>query len=172
MQKAVFLDRDGTLNYDSIHVFRVEDLVILPGVAEWLHLLKQAWFLLILVTNQSGIGRGYFTYDQFKSFTDELAKRVNISFDAIYFCPHLPDENCLCRKPKTQHLLDAKEKFSIDMHLSFFVGDKETDVCCGNQGWCTSILLGSEPTSTAHYQASSFLDAVHYMLWLSPTSKN
>ena len=172
MQKAVFLDRDGTLNYDSNYVYRVEDLVILPWVAEGLHLLKSAWFLLIIVTNQSGIERGLYTYEQFITFTQKLGHEINITFDAIYCCPHHPEKKCLCRKPNIQHLLDAQEKFSIDMHKSFFIGDKETDVVCWINAWCTSILLGKEVYSNAHHQASSFLNAVHFILWSSTPSTN
>ena len=165
MQKAIFLDRDGTLNYDSNYVYRLEDLVILPWVEEWLHLLKNAWFLLIIVTNQSGINRWFYTFQQFLDFTNALAQQVHIVFDAIYCCPHRAEENCFCRKPNTQHLLDAQQKFSIDMRQSFFVGDKETDVLCWNNAWCTSILLGNDTHSSAHFQASSFLDAVNIILW-------
>lgn len=172
MQKAVFLDRDGTLNFDSNYVYRLEDLVILPWVEQWLAVLKEAWFLLIIVTNQSGINRWLYSYEQFTNFTDQLARKLNIVFDAIYCCPHRSEEECVCRKPKIQHLLDAQKKFSIDMRQSFFVGDKETDVLCWNNAWCTSILLGNNAQSSAHIQVSSFLDAVHSILWLSKHSMN
>lgn len=172
MQKAVFLDRDGTLNYDSNYVYRLEDLVILPWVQEWLHMLKDAWFLLIIVTNQSGINRWLYSYDAFVHFTDHLARAIPIVFDAVYCCPHRAEEHCICRKPKIQHLLDAQQKFSIDMHQSFFVGDKETDVLCGKNAWCISILLGNDVNSSAHFQVSSFLDAVQRILWLSTHSMN
>ncbi len=172
MQKAVFLDRDGTLNYDSNYVYRFEDLVILPWVQEWLHLLQKEGFLLIIVTNQSGINRWFYSLQQFTNFTEHLAREINIVFDAIYCCPHLAQENCLCRKPNTQHLLDAQQKFSIDMRQSFFVGDKETDVLCWINAGCRSILLGNDINSSAPFQVSSFLDAVQLIVWLSRHSTN
>lgn len=168
MQKAIFLDRDGTLNYDSNYVYRLEDLIILDGVKEWLAQLRAAGYLLIIVTNQSGINRGYYTYEQFEIFTHALAKQVDINFDEIYCCRHTAEENCLCRKPNNFFLLEADKQFGIDFSASYFLWDKDKDILCGKSVWCKTILIGNDPSIPSDFQTFSFLAAVDYILWLSP----
>lgn len=135
---AVFLDRDGVINVDTGYVYEVDDFQFIDGVIEALLKLKQKGYLLVVVTNQSGIARGYFTEDQFMNLTEwmdwSLADR-GVDLDGIYFCPHHPTEGsdpyrqaCMCRKPGPDMLLDAATALNIDLAISYMVGDKTSDM--------------------------------------------
>lgn len=127
---ALFLDRDGVLNIDHGYVFRVADFEPVEGVFDALRLAAQRGYLLIVVTNQSGIGRGYFTQADYeileahirRSFADE-----GVELDAIYHCPHHPDDGCDCRKPSPGMILRAAREYDIDLVTSVMIGDKESD---------------------------------------------
>lgn len=141
--KAIFLDRDGTLNYDSAYVYKIEDLKILSWVKEWLQILKDLWYNLIIITNQSWIWRWYFTLEDCNKFNKELQKQIWIDFDWIYICPHSPDENCGCRKPKTLLIKKAIRDFDLDIEQCFFIWDKECDIETGINIWCKTILINN-----------------------------
>ena len=137
MNKAIFLDRDGTLNVDHGYVHQIDDFQFIEGSIEALQELKNMGYLLVLVTNQSGIARGYFSEDQFLSLTEwmdwSLADR-GVDLDGIYYCPHHPEgkgefkQDCDCRKPKGGMLLQAIKELHIDPARSFMVGDKVEDL--------------------------------------------
>ncbi|MDY6216526.1 D-glycero-beta-D-manno-heptose 1,7-bisphosphate 7-phosphatase [Actinobacillus porcinus] len=137
MNKAIFLDRDGTLNVDHGYVHQIDDFQFIEGSIEALQELKKMGYLLVLVTNQSGIARGYFSEDQFLSLTEwmdwSLADR-GVDLDGIYYCPHHPEgkgefkQDCDCRKPKGGMLLQAIKELHIDPARSFMVGDKVEDL--------------------------------------------
>ena len=136
--KAVILDRDGTINVDKGYVHRVEDFTYLEGVIEGLKILQQEGYILIVITNQSGIARGYFSEDDYKKLekwmiNDLKEKDVNIS--ASYYCPHHPQakvdkyrKECDCRKPQLALFEKAISEFDIDTDNLILVGDKERDV--------------------------------------------
>lgn len=130
--KAVFFDRDGVINRDFGYVYRQEDFIFCDGIFELLEFCKTKNYLLLLVTNQSGIGMGYYTLDDFKVLSkymqDELKKRLGFGFDSIYFCPHRSDEDCLCRKPKPGMIQKAMTDFDINLAQSILIGDKMSDV--------------------------------------------
>ena len=131
MNKAIFLDRDGTLNVEVNYLHECEKLRLIEGTAQALKLLKSEGYLLIVISNQSGIGRGYFTsedVDRVNSYMNELLERQGVRLDAFYYCPHLEKDNCLCRKPKTGLYLKAARDFDIDFGQSYMVGDKESDI--------------------------------------------
>lgn len=140
-RKAVFLDRDGVIIKDKGFVYRVEDVEFIPGAIESIRLLHDHGFLVVVVTNQSGIGRGYYTEQDFLKVTDFINKemvRAGTRIDATYFCPHHPTEGigpyrveCECRKPKPGMLRKAAEELGIDLAGSFMVGDREVDVLAG-----------------------------------------
>ncbi len=148
MRKAVFLDRDNTLIKDDGYIHEPEKVELLPTVPEGLKLLKKADYLLIVVSNQSGIGRGYFKEKDFHAVNErlqELLKPHGVQIDDFFFCPHRPDENCNCRKPKTGMVEEAAKKWNIDLSESFVIGDKEIDVMLAfNAGCKRGILVGSE----------------------------
>src|SRR4051794_17705559 len=128
--RAVFLDRDGTIMRDVEYCGDPKLVEILPGVAEALRQLRDADFDLIVITNQSGIGRGYFTEEDYRAVDAEVRRQLPM-INASYFCPHSPDAGCDCRKPATTLIDEAENDRSLDRSRSFFVGDKAIDVECG-----------------------------------------
>src|SRR5215217_6997577 len=126
-QKAVFIDRDGTLIEEVNFLHRVEDLRYFPFTDEAVGLLKESGFLVVLVTNQSGIGRGIYTEADMNSVHAQIQKDLTKKLDAIYFCPHLPDEECECRKPRLGMITAATTDLPIDLEESWMIGDKNLD---------------------------------------------
>ena len=142
--RFVFLDRDGTLVHDGGYVHRVEDYVLLPGVIEALQSLRDAGFRFAIVTNQSGIGRGLYTEADFERFQRRLLDDLEaggIAIEATYMCPHLPDARCACCKPEPRSLLDARDRFTIDLAASWVIGDHAVDVRLAANAGCGGILL-------------------------------
>jgi len=150
-RRAVFLDRDGTINVEKEYLSRAEDFQLIPGVPQALKRLQEAGFLLVVVTNQSGIGRGY--YDE--AALEEVHRRMHrelaaygVTIAACYFCPHHPQHGigeyraeCSCRKPLPGMLLQAAEELDIDLAASFMIGDKSADVEAGLKAGCSPILV-------------------------------
>ena len=143
MVKACFLDRDGCLNEDTMYPHKPADFKLLPGVIEGLKKLKDE-FIFIIITNQSGIGRGIFTKEDMdifnKKLIDEL-KKEGIEIKKIYHCPHTPEEVCECRKPSDKYIKDAEKEFSIDLKNSWAVGDHPHDAEMGIKAGIKSIYL-------------------------------
>lgn len=137
MQKCAFFDRDGVINKDLGYVYRVEDFVFCDGLFEILPTLKEQGYILIVITNQSGIARGYYTQAQLEALHSYMQQcimdRLGFCFDAIYYCPHTAEQNCTCRKPKSGMIKSACRDFHIDLSASFFVGDKITDMQCAQE---------------------------------------
>jgi histidinol-phosphate phosphatase family protein len=142
--RFVFLDSDGTLVRDVGFPHRLEDYELLPGVLEALGDLRDAGFRFVIVTNQSGIGRGIFRredYDRFHGrLLDELSA-AGIEIEATYMCPHAPTADCACRKPKPASLLAARERFGIDLEGSWVIGDHVQDVVLAANAGCRGILV-------------------------------
>jgi len=134
---AAFLDRDGVLNLDHGYVHRIDELDIVPGAGEAVRLLNDAGYLVVVVTNQSGVARGLYGEDDVRRFNDELAARLaaqGARIDAFYYCPHHPEAlvaryrvACDCRKPKPGLLAQAARDFDIDRGKSFLIGDRDGD---------------------------------------------
>ncbi len=142
-KKAIILDRDGTLIEDKNYAYKIEDFELLPGVIKGLKLLQHK-FLFFIVTNQSGIGRGYYTVKDFDKFNNHLIKTLNrqkIEILKTYFCPHLKEDNCECRKPKTTFIDMIDDEFNIDLNESFVVGDHPSDIEFGINSGCKTIFL-------------------------------
>ncbi|MFI3314582.1 MAG: HAD family hydrolase [Rikenellaceae bacterium] len=147
--KAIFLDRDGTLNFDSGYISKIEELTIIEGVTEALKLLYDSGYMLFVVTNQSGIARGYFSKEDCDKFNSALKERVasqGVEIKDFHVCPHSPEDNCLCRKPKTQMLEDAIKEHNIDREKSYMFGDKLTDIECGERADIKSFLITEDKT--------------------------
>lgn len=144
MNKAIFLDRDGVINIDKGYVHKIEDFIFKEGIFEVCKYLKSLGYLLIVVTNQSGIARGYYTLNDFKRLTDYMLKEFynfDIKIDSVYFCPHSIDQNCNCRKPKPGMILEAQKEFDIDLSRSWLIGDKESDIEAAKNGGINQTIL-------------------------------
>lgn len=128
---AIFLDRDGTLIEEVNYLHRVEDLRLFPFTKRSVDALKDAGFRLIVVTNQSGIGRGIYTAAQMHAVHAAIQEQLGGAIDAFYFCPHLPCDGCKCRKPRNGMIEAAKADLEIDIERSWMIGDKGIDVETG-----------------------------------------
>jgi D-glycero-D-manno-heptose 1,7-bisphosphate phosphatase len=150
-KRAIFLDRDGTLIEEVNFLHRIEDLRFFPFTEEAVSILKKAGFLLLVVTNQSGIGRGIFSADNMVQIHEAIQRRLNGRIDRFYFCPHLPEQRCECRKPNTGMIQQAMRDFSIDLENSWIIGDKKLDVELGfNSKMNTCLVLTGYGNAELH----------------------
>jgi D-glycero-D-manno-heptose 1,7-bisphosphate phosphatase len=138
---ALFLDRDGTLMEEVDHCHRPEDVRAMQGAADKLEEARKKGWLNIIITNQSGIGRGYFTEEDFFSVQEELQRQLNGAIDASYMAPDLPDSGSLRRKPAPGMILEAAIEHAIDLSRSFMIGDRAGDIGCGRAAGCRTILV-------------------------------
>jgi D-glycero-D-manno-heptose 1,7-bisphosphate phosphatase len=153
LNKAIFLDRDGTINVDKDHLYKIEDFEFINGVPEQIGKWNKLGYLVIVVTNQAGVAKGLYTEADVQKLheyiNNELAK-YEAHIDAFYFCPHHPEGkiekyrlNCNCRKPGTGMLEKAIEDFDIDVNKSYLFGDKEWDIQAGEKVGLKSILVAT-----------------------------
>lgn len=159
MNKVIFLDRDGTINKDFGYVYKLEQLEFIPGVVTALKRLQDAEYKLVIITNQSGIGRGYYTQQQYDDFMMSMMNRLKdcqVLIDAVYMCPHIEADKCKCRKPKLKLYYDAADKFAVNWKESYAIGDKERDLAICKEQQVSGILLnteaGNETKSTNWYK--------------------
>ena len=142
--RAVFLDRDGTIMVDANYVGKVDQVAVIPGARQALKRLQDAGYKLFVITNQSGVGRGYFTREAVESIHAHLNEQfgqAGVRFDRYYVCPHHPEDNCDCRKPKPKFLLDAAREYGLDLSRCFMIGDRESDIQAGVNAGVISILV-------------------------------
>ena len=128
-RRAIFVDRDGTLNYDKGYTHKLSDLKIYDDIIPLLMDYYEKNFLIIVITNQSGIGRGYYTVEEMESFNREIARELiykGIKIEDFFYCPHTPDQGCRCRKPETGLIEEAAIKYDIDISNSVVIGDRES----------------------------------------------
>lgn len=171
--KAVFLDRDGTINFGTPKYERVDSpnkVELLPNTLEALRLLYQLDYQIFLVTNQAGLAEGLISEKDFKDINNkvlELIRPSGISIVETYVCPHGEADNCDCRKPKPKLLLDAAKEHGINLKESWMIGDRPTDVLTGlNAGTKTILVKTGVPTvesPEATYTAPTLLEAVQYI---------
>jgi D-glycero-D-manno-heptose 1,7-bisphosphate phosphatase len=141
-RKAIFIDRDGTLIEEVNYLHRVEDLRFFDFTDESVKLLKEHGFLVLIATNQSGIGREVYTEQDMHSIHEAIQNHLTEKIDAFYFCPHLPDAGCSCRKPNLGMIEQACQDFEIDLENSWMIGDKKLDVELGiNANIKTALVL-------------------------------
>ena len=142
---AIFLDRDGVINEErKDYVKNINEFKIFDYVSAAINLLKENNFLVILITNQSAINRGLITtqtLNQIHDYLQDYLRKSNTKLDAIYFCPHRPNENCWCRKPKPGLILKAAKDFDIDLTKSWMIGDNQSDLESAKQVGCNSFLV-------------------------------
>lgn len=150
--RLAFLDRDGVINRDTGYIGSPSDFELLPGVSQALRMLSSSGYRLIVVTNQSGIGRGYFTDAQYREVTTAMHDALmleGVRLDAVVHCPHHPDAGCCCRKPAPGMLLQALQYFAADPARSLIFGDKRSDLIAGARaGVSMRFLIGPPELST------------------------
>ena len=180
MKRAAFLDRDGTINIEKDYLYRVEDFEFIPGAPEAIRLLNLAGMLVVVVTNQSGVARGYYTEDDVTTLhrhIDGELERFGAHIDLWLFCPHHPDGHgdyaipCSCRKPLPGMLQEAAGRYDIDLGNSVMIGDKTADVEAGvaagvrtilvRTGYGSDVAQGIGPQTTI---CDDLLAAVKYLL--------
>jgi D-glycero-D-manno-heptose 1,7-bisphosphate phosphatase len=179
LNKAAFLDRDGVITEDPPHyAHRLDQLRLIPGSAQAIKLLNAHNFFVIVISNQSGVARGYYGEDDVKIFNDgmeSLLAEAGAYIEAVYYCPHHPEAlverykiNCECRKPKPGMLIEGGNKYNIDFKSSFLVGDKWSDIEAGRTIGCKTILVKTghglleyeRKNAPVDYIAADLLDAV------------
>ena len=180
VRRGVFLDRDGTINVDTGYTSSADDLEFLPGAVEGLRLLKKAGFCLAVITNQSGVARGYHTEEDVVAFHEEMNRRLtghSARIDRFYYCPHHVDgevqryrRQCGCRKPGDALYRQAIADLNIDPRRSFAIGDKASDVEPAVALGATGVLIGdadpgpaSQVGAGGYGRASSLLDAARLL---------
>lgn len=180
MNRGVFLDRDGTIARDVHYCRSPDDFELFPAVPEAIKLLGDNGFKVVVITNQSGIARGYFTEDTLAQIHNKMNTELashGVHVDAIYYCPHHPDDGCDCRKPGTALFLRAADDLAIDLKNSYVVGDMQIDIDAGKALSCKTVLLttgsnpvdypmrGTEPDYVAGdlYQAAQWIISRHGM---------
>lgn len=169
MKRAVFLDRDGTINIEKEYLFQPHDFEFIPGTPKAIRLLNQAGIMVIVVTNQSGVARGYYSeYDveTLHRYIDHELERHGAHVDAWFYCPHHPDGRgsyalpCNCRKPLPGMLLEAARRYGLELENSTMIGDKRSDVEAGLAAGCHTILLrtgyGSDEEQLVDHQSKIY----------------
>jgi D-glycero-D-manno-heptose 1,7-bisphosphate phosphatase len=160
-KKVVFLDRDGVINKDTSYVSRIEDFEFIDGVFKACLHFKKLGFEIIIVTNQSGIGRAYFTQDDFNKLNEYMKKeflKKGIEILDVFFCPHKPEDKCNCRKPKVGMIEQALNLYSIDLKKSWMIGDKSSDIQLAiNSNIKNSILINSSYIDKKEINLSNFV---------------
>ena len=142
--KTIFLDRDGVINKEVGYLFRISDFEFIEGVFDACLYFQQLDYKIIIISNQSGIARGYYTKSDYQKITEWMLNQFNIkgiSILDILYCPHGPESSCNCRKPKPGMLIEAKDKYNIDMKDSWMIGDKETDIEAANLAGINNTIL-------------------------------
>ena len=147
MNRAIFLDRDGTINYDSSEYLKsLSEYHLFPFTIEAFKILDELDFKLIVITNQSAINRGLTSRDdveEIHNYIKEELQRADVELDAVYYCPHHPDEHCRCRKPEIGNITRAAEDFNIDLSKSYFIGDSPKDIEAGTRAGCRTVQVNT-----------------------------
>ncbi len=171
-RRAAFVDRDDTIMVDVGYCRSPDDVRLLPGAAEGIQALTQSGFVVVVITNQSGVGRGFFTESDLEAVHERLRLQLRnegAEFHAIYYCPHRPEDGCDCRKPKPGLILRAASDLGIDLGASYSIGDREWDVEAGRAAGTRTILVTNgharrDGTSRADHVATGLEDASRFIL--------
>jgi D-glycero-D-manno-heptose 1,7-bisphosphate phosphatase len=167
-RKAIFLDRDNTIIRDDGYFHDPNTIVFLPGVIDGLLRLQEAGFLFFIVTNQSGVGRGYFPESDVVAVHKKIIALLHeqgVLMRKIYYCPHAPEENCPCRKPKPFLILRAAKEFDIDLAKSFFIGNHVKDMEAGHAAGTMTVFIGTpERSPIIDFEAQSFVEATEKII--------
>lgn len=162
-KKAIFLDRDGTIIVDKHYMHSPEELELLDGAVAGLKKLERMGFLLIIITNQSGIGRGYFTEREYEIFQEALLLRLQkngIKIAASYYCPHMDSDKCNCRKPNLGLFETAINDFQIELKQSYAVGDNLRDLAIFDESPSQGFLIGKNKGTKTEFRMVESLDVM------------
>ncbi len=167
MKKALFLDRDGIINIDHGYVSRIDDFEFSQDIIRLLHLFQKEGYLFFIVTNQSGIGRGYYSEEDFQTLTDWMLKTFEtqgITITEVYHCPHAPDTKCNCRKPAIGMIKDTSENYGVSLANSWMIGDKQSDIDFSkNAGIEQSISIGNRDITQSDYHFDSITTCAAFL---------
>lgn len=163
-KRAVFLDRDGTIIEDREYLSDPGGVALMPGAKVWLGRLQESGYALIVITNQSGIGRGYYTEEDYRRVTERMVEVLGVPLAGIYHCPHEPEANCECRKPAPDLIFRAAAEHDLDLESSWMVGDTEGDVLAGLNAGCRAVLIGTGPAPTGVPVAANLAEAAGIIL--------
>jgi D-glycero-D-manno-heptose 1,7-bisphosphate phosphatase len=167
--KTIFLDRDGVINVEKNYLHKIDDFEFISGIFNACNYYKNLGYRIIIVTNQSGISRGYYSTKDFEILTNWMIKKFQsrqVEILDVFHCPHSPNDNCKCRKPMPGMLLEAQKKYRIDMSNSWLIGDKEEDIIAAHDsGINNTIIVRSghkidELNSKAKYVLNSIAESV------------
>jgi len=145
-KKVIFLDRDGVINQDTGYVSKISEFLFMPHYIDICKKLHQKGYVFVVVTNQSGISRGYFTQENYQQLTHWLCRQLSAFGISVfvYYCPHQDEDHCLCRKPKPGLFFKAKEELNIDVSSAWMIGDNERDIQAANKAGISKTILFSE----------------------------
>ena len=163
--KTIFLDRDGVINKEINYLHKIDDFEFIDGIFNACQHFQSLGYKIIIITNQSGIYRGYYTEHDYQKLTQWMLNQFaseNINILDIFHCPHGPDSTCNCRKPKPGMFLNAKTKYNINMKNSWMIGDKEADVIAANAAGIDNTILvrSSHRIDESNSRASFFLNSI------------
>jgi len=166
MKKALFLDRDGIINTDHGYVWRIEDFEFTKGIFNLVKCFSTKGYLIFVVTNQSGIARGYYTKEDFQTLTQwmlDAFQSEGITVSEVYYCPHAPQEHCQCRKPNTgmiEHIIQSKH---INLSDSWMIGDKQSDIDFAlNAGIQHTIAITKKKLQKSDYHFKSIVECSNF----------
>ena len=165
-QKALFLDRDGIINVDHGYVSNIEDFEFSEGIFTLLEYFRDAGYLLFVITNQSGIGREYYSESDFHTLTTWMVEAFasrGIAIEKVFYCPHTPDTKCRCRKPDIGMIEQALSEYPLDLKHSWMIGDKVSDITlAANGGIGNAIYIGETPLPQATLSFASVSACARY----------
>jgi len=162
LRKALFLDRDGVINVEKDYLYKIDDVEFIDGIFELCRYYQMLGYCIIVVTNQSGIARGFYNEKDFSKLSEWMVDKFldeHIIIQNIYHCPHHPDISgeCTCRKPNSGMLIDAKRDFDIDLDNSIIIGDKERDIEAGLNAGLSQTYLFNEDNSITNSKATKIV---------------
>jgi D-glycero-D-manno-heptose 1,7-bisphosphate phosphatase len=161
--KTIFLDRDGVINKEVNYLHKIDDFEFIDGIFKTCLYFQNLGYKIIIITNQSGISRGYYTESDYQKLTQWMLEQFqykNVNILDVFHCPHGPDSTCDCRKPKPGMFLKAKAKHNTDMEKSWMIGDKERDIIAANRAGIHNTILLKSSYKIDKSKASFFLDSI------------
>lgn len=171
MKRGLFLDRDGVINVEKNYLYKIEDFEFINGIFETAHFFQKKGFKIFIITNQSGIGRGYYSLEDFNTLTSWMIKEFEkngVKISQVELCPHSPNVECNCRKPKIGMIENILKNHDIDLENSILIGDKDSDIkCAKNAKIATSIQVKTghkfdETKSEATFVCDSIKEVIQF----------